>query len=89
MLLIDHLFYYLNHDELPEILQPYISSADMEIVHKFLSKHDVKSKQELERLLQSMMVDNPEFTSKLATVVASRRQVVLEKIAAQIKETKW
>ena len=89
MLLIDHLFYYVNHDELPKILKPYVSSADMEIVYKFLSKHDVKSKRELERLLQSMMVDNPEFTSKLATVVASHRQVVLDKIATEIDETKW
>lgn len=89
MLLIDHLFYYLNHNELPKILKPYVSSADMEIVYEFMDKHDVKSKQELERLLQSMMVDNPEFTSKLATVVASRRQVVLDKIDAQIDEAKW
>lgn len=89
MLLIDHLFYYVNHDELPNILKPYVSADDMEIVYEFMDKHDVRSKQELERLLQSMMVDNPEFTSKLATLVASRRQVVLDKIAAQIDETKW
>lgn len=89
MLLIDHLFYYVNHDELPEIFQPYIPSADMEIVHKFLSKHDMKTKQELERLIRAIMSSNPLFTSKLATMVASYRQVVLDKIAAEIDETKW
>ena len=89
MLLIDHLFYYVNHDELPKILKPYVSADDMEIVHKFLSKHDIKTKQELERLIRATMSSNPLFTSKLATLVASRRQVVLDKIAAQIDETKW
>ena len=89
MLLIDHLFYYVNHDELPKILKPYVSSADMEIVYKFLSKHDVKTKQELERLIEATISNNPLFTSKLATLVAGRRQVVLDKIAAQIEDTRW
>ena len=89
MLLIDHLFYYLNHDELPKILKPYVSADDMEIAYKFLSWHDVKTKQELERLIRATMSSNPLFTSKLATIVASHRQVVLDKIDAEIDETKW
>ena len=89
MLLIDHVFYYVNHDELPKILKPYVSSADIEIAYKFLSRHDVKTKQELERLIRATMSSNPLFTSKLAIIVASLRQVVLDKIDAEIDGTKW
>ena len=90
--MIEMIFSYLNEDEIAAILVPFMDNNSKLILEDFLgrwekpTKDRIDSKQQLEGVLNGLL-EVPEFTSKLATKIALKRQFRLDELNREYELT--
>lgn len=90
--MIEMIFSYLNEDEIAAILVPFMDNNSKLILEDFLrrwekpNKERINSKQRLEQVINELL-EVPEFTSKLATKIAKKRQFRLDELNRQYELT--
>lgn len=90
--MLEMIFSYLSEDEIAAILKPFMDDNGGLILEDFLrrwektTKERIDSKQRLNQVINELL-EVPEFTSKLATKIAKKRQFRLDELNRQYELT--
>ena len=90
--MLEMMFSYLTDNEIVAILKPFMDDNDRLILEDFVrrwekpNKERINSKYQLEQVVNGLL-EVPEFTSKLATKIAKKRQLRLDELNRQYELT--